>query len=257
MMTFDLFCTPLYNVAILIAMIFLGCKVASMFSDFAIEFMAENMKISVNSIESKLNEDSFISCRSEIVNAIEYYIDTIQKIETLGGVRHPTGFDKNDAGKDILLYHESLTKLLKNEAIKSVCDSLRHAFCSYACGGMRQLYTCQENDSWYPKILLTEVLEPNDIDTLSDEIILYRGCDITELNNKNFGQAWSTKLEIAEMFAYSHYAHEPWFDESRRCVLKTIMNKNYLFYSNQTGEFEVVVNINKIGDVEIISKLRS
>ncbi|EPT9140340.1 hypothetical protein ACVTKY_004393 [Klebsiella michiganensis] len=220
-----------------------------MFSNFAIEFMAKNMKITVSSIESKLNEDLFASFRSKIVDAIEYYIVTIHKFELSGGVRNQTGFEKNAAEKDIFSYHESLSKSLKDEVVKSICDSLRHAFCSYASGGIHQLYSNQENGNWYPEIILTEILTPNDIDSLNETLTLYRGCDIGELESKEFRQAWTTSLNVAEHFAYTNYLGYDGFDINKRVVLETTYPKEHVLFSKQSVEYEVVINTRMLGCV--------
>ncbi|TOF97028.1 hypothetical protein CGJ11_23165, partial [Vibrio parahaemolyticus] len=71
----------------------------------------------------------------------------------------------------------------------------------FAYNGLHQLYTRQENESWHPKVVLTDVLEPNDIDTLPEEVILYRGCGHTEFDNQEFGQSWTTSEDRAKDFA--------------------------------------------------------
>ncbi|GMB69398.1 hypothetical protein PBNK5_29150 [Pectobacterium brasiliense] len=59
------------------------------------------------------------------------------------------------------------------------------------------MYTLQENESWYPTIIIGEIIYPNDIHTLDEEITLNRGCDITEFEKIEFGQAWKTNSSVA------------------------------------------------------------
>ncbi|WP_236249484.1 hypothetical protein, partial [Pseudomonas cichorii] len=100
-----------------------------------------------------------------------------------------------------------------------------------------------------PQIVLTEVLEPNDIDSLPRVLTLYRGCDGSELENRSFGQAWSTSLESAQKFAYAHYLGQDWFDENNRVVLETRYRKDHVLFSDQSIEYEVVVDVNKLDGV--------
>lgn len=128
-------------------------------------------------------------------------------------------------------------------------DALRYSFVCYAYNGLHQLYTRQENECWHPKIVLTEILEPNDIDSLPQVLTLYRGCDISELENLSFGQAWSTSLESAKKFAYTNYLGQDWFDENSRIVLETRYPRDHVLFSNQSIEYEVVVDVDKLDSV--------
>ncbi|MGK3127977.1 hypothetical protein ACCW76_02135 [Pantoea sp. C8B4] len=211
--------------------------------------MANNMKIVVNSIESKFNEDFFSCYRSQAIAAVEYYVQSIKKDSSLRTSQAAYNFSRNAAERDILSYHNMLLLPPNQEPVIQVFDSLRHAFSNYAAGGMHQLYTCQEKEEWYPEILLDEILRPNDIDELNEKITLYRGCDESELNNRHFGQSWTTSLGVAKAFAYIHYAQQTWFDKSKRVVIQTIIDKENVFFSRQTGEYEVAVNTNMLGEV--------
>ncbi len=139
---------------------------------------------------------------------------------------------------------------INDENIYLVIDALRHAFSCYAFNGLHQLYTRQENEGWFPKVVLTEVLEPNDIYKLDDEIILYRGCDIGEYNSGNYGQAWTTSLSVAKDFAYVHYQSQGWFEDCKRIVLTAKYSKQDVLFSHQAVEYEVVVESNKLSNVK-------
>ncbi|WP_321405868.1 hypothetical protein [Tolumonas auensis] len=223
-----------------------------MFSDSVADFIANSMKIELDSIESKLNEPDIQPHQAQIIDAIEYFVTEIQGYEPhRQKILLPFGIsNKTEDAID----HYAVT-LLNNfdpeDTVYQVIDSIRHAFSSYAFNGLHQLYTRQENESWYPKIVLTEVLEPNDISNLEQEITVYRGCDIGEYNTSTYGQAWTTSLDIARQFAYGHYANQLWYDESKRVVLKCNYNRSEVLFSHQSVEFEVVVNAEKLTDVEI------
>ncbi len=132
-----------------------------------------------------------------------------------------------------------------------IFDSLRHAFTSYISGGLYDLYIYQSNEAWYPKIVLTHELKPNDIRELPDSIEIYRGCDISELNINNYGQSWSTSIEIAKEFAFQHYSSQSWYKKDKRCVLKATIKKEDVLFSRQNHhEKEIAVNIEGLFNVQ-------
>jgi len=220
-----------------------------MFSDSDRDFMAKNMKIVVESIESKLNEPFFAEFKKIAVDAISQYIKAIREFEA-SGARQDITLSQDNRAEEFIRMHfcETADRIGNSDAIQ-VLDALRHSFSCYAYNGLHQLYTRQENECWHPKIKLTEILEPNDIDSLPQTLTLYRGCDISELENNSFGQAWSTSLEAAKEFAYKHYGSQDWFDENNRVVLEARYSKDHVLFSDQSIEYEVVVDVNKLYDV--------
>lgn len=215
--------------------------------------MANNMKIVVESIESKMNEPFFSEFKEIATSSISKYIEAIKDFEASGQQRDLMCTVDNQAEEAIRVHFCEIVEQMSNDDAFQVLDALRHSFTCYAYNGLHQLYTRQENEVWHPKIVLTEVLEPNDIESLPDSLTLYRGCDVGEFENHTFGQAWTTSLECAEEFAYVHYRDQAWFDESRRIVLETRYNKTDVLFSCQSSEFEVVVDAGKLGAVRIHS----
>ncbi|MBT9492967.1 MAG: hypothetical protein IV107_11625 [Paucibacter sp.] len=211
------------------------------------------MKIVVASIESQLNEPFFAQYKEVAVEAIGKYIKAIIEFESSGTKRDLTSGQDNSAEEFIRNHYCEIEKDISNENVKQVLDALRYSFSCYAYNGLHQLYTRQENECWHPKINLTDILEPNDIDSLNPILTLYRGCDRKELESKSFGQSWSTSLEAANEFAYVHYQSQPWFDSGNRVVLKANYLRDHVLYSHQSGEYEIVVNIDKLVDVNIFS----
>ncbi len=220
-----------------------------MFSDFDRNFMTNNMKIVVESIESKINESFFSAFRSIAISAISQYIEAIKRFEASGAKEDLTFRQDNEAAEFIRSLHCELVDKIDNDDVTQVFDALWHSFSCYAYNGLHQLYTRQENECWHPKIWLTEILTPNDIESLDQALTLYRGCDISELENNSFGQAWSTSLEAAKEFAYIHYRDQAWFDENKRVVLEAKYSKDHVLFSKQSSEYEVVVNVEKLVDV--------
>lgn len=205
------------------------------------------MKIDVISIESKLNEPSVNQFKEVIKNAIEKFIEEIKKFESSAEVRDTFSFQDNTAVKAINSYANMLSEQIKNSDALQVLDVLRHAFASYAFNGLHQLYTRQENEYWYPKITLNEILTPNDIESLPSIIRLYRGCSVSEYESGTYGQAWTTSIDRAKDFAYTHYQGQEWFKIEDRIVLETTYARDDVLFSNQSVEFEVVVDVNKLG----------
>lgn len=220
-----------------------------MFPDKYRNFMSENMKIDVDSIELKIDEIFTAKHKNIVINTICRGVDEIESVSiNENSVLHR----KNKAQESIDKHYLEIIKDIDNSNAKEVLDTLRHAFFCYAGGGLRALYENQENESWYPKIILTEVLSPNDIDLLDEEIIIYRGCNIEEFEGKKFKQAWTTSREVAENFAYSHYCDREWFAKDKRVVLAAKYLKKDVLYSNQSKEYEIVVDVEKLRNVHKI-----
>jgi hypothetical protein len=152
----------------------------------------------------------------------------------------------------ILSIYGNCKDLHSSTSVHEVLDSLRQAFTLYADGGLHLLYTRQENEVWFPKIVLTSELTPNDINSLGDSIIIYRGCDQSELLNNEYGQAWSTSLQAAKLFAYTHYTAQPWFISSNRVLLAASIERDGIYFSDQKVEYEVVVDTSKLKNIKLV-----
>lgn len=220
-----------------------------MFNDADRHFMVSNMKIIVESIESKLDEYFFEDFKEVAIFAISKYIDAIKNFEASGVARDLLSGQDNEAEELIKSHHNYIVDEVEDEEVIQVFDALRHSFSCYAYNGLHQLYTRQENECWHPKIKITEILTPNDIENLDQVLTLYRGCDVSEFESGNFGQAWSTSLESAKEFAYLHYKDQDWFDIDRRVVLETTYSRDHVLFSDQSIEFEVVVDAERLVEV--------
>lgn len=215
-------------------------------------FMSNEMSLDVHFIESKLQESLLKEHAPDIVKLISEYISIVESTNTT-----ITTSNNFDIAECINAHFNSLIKQLSLDSsseIYNVIDSFRHAFLSYATGGLRNLYLNQENEGWYPKVKITKVLEPNQIDTLPSHFQVYRGCDISELNSVNYGQSWSLSEKIACDFAFKIYDddYNEWYDPNKRAVLTTTLSKEDIFYySNIRGEEEVVVDIKKLKNVTL------
>lgn len=222
-----------------------------MLSEKAENFILQSMKIDLQSIIEKLDEEGVATHRSEIEGAIEKFIHAILGQNSSTWQHEKRLFDDSPAEGTINQYATDLMDKFSNEEAKVVLDSLRHAFCSYAYGNLHQLFTRQVNENWYPKVILDEVLEPNDIDALPDIVSLYRGTDSQEFESQKYGQSWTTNKQIAHDFAFVHYQGQQWFEGAKRLILCADISKQHVYFSNQTCEFEVVVNTSKLVNVRV------
>ncbi len=206
-------------------------------------FIAKNMMIDLSSIEEKLNEPNIIEHKTDIEIAVSKFLSAIIAQKESGVPRDQFSFEDSEAEIFINDCANELSEKINNNEARWTLDSLRHAFASFASNGLHQLYTRQENESWYPKIVLTDILEPNDIDTLNEKFIIFRGCDRAELKSGKFGQSWSTNEQVARRFAFEHYESQDWYNQDNRVVLRATYCKRDVLFSNQTdyGEYEIAI----------------
>lgn len=217
------------------------------------DFISKEMKIVLESIDSKLSEDFLSPYRHHFEAAISFFITSIRTQNELGYKFDHISFEDSPAEKAINHHCNELSEIIDNAEASGILDSIRHAFCSFAYNGIHQLFTRQENEGWYPKVILDHEIKPNDIDSLPDVVILYRGADISEFEQSSFGQSWTTKEQVAREFAYVHYENQHWFKKADRIILKTKYPKRFVYYATQTPEFEVAIDTSKIGKVEKVT----
>ena len=133
-----------------------------------------------------------------------------------------------------------------------IADALRFSFTHFVSGGLLGMYEHQQNECWHPRIVIRETLKPNDIQALPDRIKIYRGCNRNEFDNN--GQAWTVDLQTASKFAFTQYSQQEWFSEHARIVIQAYISREDVFYAKNEGEFEIVVNSNKLYAPEIYEK---
>ncbi len=194
------------------------------------------MCIDTNDILRELSDGLAISEKSILIESLNQFYTLLKNDYSIDEI--------NELSCDI-------GRQLTSSASVQTLDTLRHAFASFAAGGLHQLFTRQENESWYPKVVLCRKIKPNDISSLPKELKLYRGTSLEEHNCRQYGQSWTTKKTIANKFAFQHYVGQKWFDSSNRVVLEMCFSRSNVFFSHQSGEFEVVVNTTKITNVHI------
>lgn len=216
------------------------------------DFISNEMSISLASINSKLSEHALLPYRVHLESAIAFFIRSIQAQNKSGYLFGGSSLQSSPGQVQINNHSAELSEILAGTEAVPILDSLRYAFSLFARNGLYELFTCQENVGWYPKVILSKELRPNDISELPSLVTLYRGTDIAEHNSSSYGQSWTTRKEIAYLFAFKYYVGQPSFEISKRVILKTKIPKEHAYFSKQTGEFEVVIDVGKISHVEVV-----
>ncbi len=214
-------------------------------------------------------------CMGEIVNSStenflkQMHIDVESVIRKLGST------DVKPSAKEIESYigavgenflkgvaTPDLQAIIQNEFISrkpkmttavatDVLDSIRHALNSFISGGVKELYFYQENEAWYPKVVIASTIDVSEIINYPDLITVYRGCSNQELESGTFKQSWSTSIDVAREFAFSHYAQEQWFTKDERVIVKAIIPKQGVYLTRIAHhEREVIVNTELLSSIE-------
>lgn len=205
-------------------------------------FLQYEMCIDLKDLKRKLSESAIKQYADETARIIEKFHDALSQ---------------NDPEAKIQETYEKAEHLWENAELYKVLDPLRHAFDGFAFNGLRQLYTRQERECWYPKIVLARELKPNDIHKLDESVLIFRGCDILEFASGDLGQSWTTRKNVAIDFAYKHYQDQEWYRDQDRIVLASMIPRGAVLYSDQKVEFEVVVNPDLLQDVRIVDNHRN
>ena len=85
--------------------------------------------------------------------------------------------------------------------------------------------------------LRPEDVPKSDVEVLTEGIPIFRGMSEVEFNSGQFGQSWTTDLEVAKRFAKETYS-----DMGQGIVARTFLNKNNAIYHSRTDfELEVIM----------------
>lgn len=227
------------------------------FSEAGEAFLRDKMCVCVDDLTNKISTEA----PEETVffnSLIDYYINIAfphNSEDRLSYIEQ----DENYEVFELKLTSFKNTNVLEDDSSASkIYEELHHALRSYTREGLLGLYKHKDATCWYPKIVLIENIgSRDDIDNLDEEVIIYRGTDIGEFNSKIFSQAWTLDKNIAQQFAFIHYAGQPKYINTSRIVIKAKINKNDIyFYDKSLQEQEVVVNPLKIisTSIEIIEE---
>lgn len=233
------------------------------FNDRVENYLINDMNICVENLTNKILIDV-----SESKNLFNEFLELMIDLEIPYEYKNELGHINNIKNRKFI--NENFIKFLKKKGIPispydleenwikeyPILDNIRHAFINFKQGGILYMYQCREAECWYPKVIVNSFLgKTEDIESLSEPIIVYRGTSKEEYNSKNFGQSWTLSEEIASEFAFEHYSTQPEYRDTLRVILKAEVSKEFiLYYSKDNTEDEVIVIPEKLKDVEVIEE---
>lgn len=99
---------------------------------------------------------------------------------------------------------------------------------------------------WFPIVVITDPI--TDYSDQPSHITLYRGCDIEEFYTKRYWQSWTTELDTAKCFAFTHFHN---LNSSNRVIVKAEVKSSDIVLM-RAGENEVAL---KLGFVPITHEI--
>ncbi len=218
----------------------------NIFSEAGEKFLSKKMCIDMVNLNETIEKNS--------MSQLEFFrklIDTMLSLKIPDNYLDIDNFDLNHK-YDNLINTKLLTlsdqyEIEGHTMTYAIFDNLRHAFISYKSGGIYNLYKNREAESWYPKIVIRDIINPNHINTLDKEIQIFRGTSRVEYDSQNFSQSWTTDIKIANKFAFLHYADQINYQDTLRVILETKINNKDIYYFNiDDDESEIIVDERKI-----------
>ncbi len=218
----------------------------NIFSDKASTYLLNNMCINLEDLNLKIliEAPNFIEFFKNLID-ITINLDIPNNYFDINNLDMMYKYDK--------IINSSLMRLSKQYNIKEnskeyfIFDELRHSFLLFKRSGLIGLWEGREAESWYSKIIIKKVLEPNDIHLLDSKITIFRGTSKEEYESKRFGQPWTLDIIVAEKFAFTHYAGQEDHKDTLRVILKTSINRKYIYYySKDNNEKEIIIDTQKL-----------
>jgi hypothetical protein len=233
----------------------------NIFSNVGEKFLRDEMNICIDDLTNKIISD-----------ASQHQVFFGELIDTMINIKLPNeysdlGSDQNSENKKYII--QQLSELIekynipKEDTAYHIFDNLCHAFVVFKEFGLCGLYKNSTSEDWYPKVIIRENIgSRDDIDLLSDEIIAYRGTSKDEYDSMKFGQSWTLAREVADDFAFTHYQGKDGYENTERVVLKTTINKDFIYClyksddNDEDAEKELILDERKIffESVEIIEE---
>lgn len=191
----------------------------------------------------KFSEKAQLSLKDMGINPNEYANDLFSRYRTSANLIDKLICSFSDLPKS------ELTRCAFNEFIISSglsCQYLLHDqsydifnyLRMFKDGGKFGLFKGRQAEWGGPVVTLQKDDTPtSDIDHLTDGSEIYRGMASSELQSSEFGQSWTTDIEVARKFAFETYSDKP-----RGIVAKAILEKeNAIYYSLHDSESEVII----------------
>ncbi|MBU2969226.1 hypothetical protein KO527_07700 [Pseudoalteromonas sp. C2R02] len=95
-------------------------------------------------------------------------------------------------------------------------------------------HTHRGGDNWFPIVEIDLPVE--DYSDLPQTITVFRGCSLKEFESKCYRQSWSSELDVAKTFAFTHFNS----DKNKRAVIKATVKNSDIAWM-RSGESEVVL----------------
>lgn len=229
----------------------------NIFSNVGEKFLRDEMNICIDDLTNKIISD-----------ASQHQVFFGELIDMMINLKLPceySGLGSYENSENQKYIGEQCSKFIEKYNIANkdtahpIFDDLCHAFIIFKEFGLCGLYKNRTAKCWYPKVIIRENIGArDDIDQLGDEIIAYRGTSRDEYDSMKFGQSWSLSKEVADDFAFTHYQGEDCYENTQRVVLKTKINKDFIYclYKNDNDEQELILDVSKISfeSVKIIEE---
>ena len=219
----------------------------NMFSKKAQEYITNEMSICIDDLTYKILND--VPKNSLFFNDLfEYMIE----LELPHSYDLDVSSPINDENNEFL--NNKLCDFFKNSGFDEksleyfIYDNIRHAFLHFKEGGILQMYQHREAEIWYPKVIIKKFLGiQTDIDKLENKITVYRGTSREEYDSKKYGQSWTLNENVAKEFAFIHYSSQEDYQNTKRVLLSTVVDKKSIFYYDKNGaESEIIVDTAKL-----------
>jgi hypothetical protein len=105
-------------------------------------------------------------------------------------------------------------------------------------------HTNRGGENWFP---IVEICSPvEDYSHQPNVITVFRGCSLEEFENNNFRQSWSSRREVAQAFAFSHFN----IDNKNRAVIRiTVKNSDIAWVRNEESEIVLLPNFTPLSSI--------
>lgn len=227
-------------------------KKESIFKENYIDFFENKMWWDIEDILKYMNERK--------IEKVDFFVELLSYMKESYEENSSNQNKKRKIDNDVLKIqkeHHVNTDIFDEDIAFIISDAIRQNYIYFCDGGIIQAWEQIQAEEWYPRIIFKEKIEGFDIDTLPEEIILYRGTSQEEYDSESFGQAWSLKKSIAKKFAFEHYSRSTIHRDTKRMVLTAVIKKDKVLYYNtesQKDEEEVVIELDCITNVEILER---
>lgn len=114
-------------------------------------------------------------------------------------------------------------------------------------GGRFKLFKGRQAEWKGPVVTLrSEDVPESDVEILTEGMQIYRGMSEAEFTSGQYGQSWTTNIDVAKRFAKETYR-----DMQQGIVVRTFLNKNDAIYYNEADpELEVIMASQSVVSVD-------